>query len=148
MKLRFDVRTIGLAALLLGTTMGHGDGCCHSEEVLGPPTGATCPPTSTLTYQSFGQQFMTDYCVKCHDSQKTGDDRNGATIDHDFDTVIGVRSVSNHIDQAAGAGPDAVNRPDAAGRRDAALARGAADARRVDRLRGALTRATARPPTW
>ncbi|HVK83727.1 MAG TPA: hypothetical protein VM513_06450 [Kofleriaceae bacterium] len=109
MKLGFDVRTIGLAALLLGTTMGHGDGCCHSEEVLGPPTGATCPPTSTLTYQSFGQQFMTDYCVECHDSAKMGSDRNGATIDHDFDTLLGIQSVSNHIDQAAGAGPDAVN---------------------------------------
>lgn len=109
MKLRFDARTIGLAVLLLGTTMGHGDGCCNSDEVLGPPTGATCPPASTLTYQSFGQQFMTEYCVECHDSQKTGSERNGATLDHDFDTLIGVRSVSNHIDQAAGAGPDAVN---------------------------------------
>lgn len=109
MKLRLDVRTLGLAALLLGTTMGHGDGCCASSSVLGPATGAVCPPSSTLTYDNFGRQFMQTYCVACHDSAKTGSDRNGATLDHDFDTVIGVRSVANHIDQTAASGPDATN---------------------------------------
>src|SRR5688572_11329155 len=108
MTLRFDIRTFVLLGLVLVTSTGHGGGCC-SEDVLGPPTGATCPPGSTLTYQTFGQQFMTDYCVECHDSMKTGDERNGATENHDFDTRIGVLEVKEHVDQAAGAGPDAVN---------------------------------------
>lgn len=109
MKPRFDVQTLGLAVLLLATTMGHGDGCCSSTSVLGPPTGAVCAPGSQLTYDNFGRQFMTAYCVDCHDSQKFGDDRQGATIDHDFDTRIGVLSVKEHVDQAAGSGPNATN---------------------------------------
>lgn len=110
MKLRLDVRTLVLAVTLLLCTMGHGDGCCANEtEVLGPPTGATCPPTSTLSYANFGQAFMENYCTRCHSSTLTGAARNGATVDHDFDSKIGVLRVYDHIDEAAGAGPDATN---------------------------------------
>lgn len=110
MKLRLDFKTVGLAALLLGTTMGHGgEGCCHSESVLGPATEAVCPPNSTLTWDNFGRQFMTTYCVSCHDSAKTGDAREGAPLYHDFDTRIGVLQVADHVDQAAASGPAATN---------------------------------------
>ncbi|HEY5920824.1 MAG TPA: c-type cytochrome [Kofleriaceae bacterium] len=99
-----------LAATLLVFAMGHGGGCCGGdEEVLGPPTGATCPPTSTLTYASFGQTFMTQYCTRCHSSTLSGDDRMGATLDHDFDTQLGIQQVGDHIDRSAGSGPDATN---------------------------------------
>ncbi|MBA3453021.1 MAG: hypothetical protein H0T42_08010 [Deltaproteobacteria bacterium] len=110
MKLRLDVRTAVLACALLLFTMGHGGGCCSEEtDVLGPPTGAVCPPTSTLTYASFGQPFMENYCTRCHSSTKTGSDREGATLDHDFDSLIGVRRVYDHVDRAAGSGPEATN---------------------------------------
>jgi cytochrome c5 len=99
-----------LAATLLVFTMGHGDGCgCGHGSVLGPPTGATCPQGSTLTYDNFGRQFMEAYCTRCHSSTLTGDARMGATAFHDFDMLGGIRAVSNHIDEAAGAGPDATN---------------------------------------
>ncbi len=110
MRLRFDIKTATLLGLLLAMTMGHGDGCCADEEVLGPPTEAPCPPTSTITYENFGKAFMEDFCTSCHSSTKTGADRNGATLDHDFDTLVGIRAVANHIDQAAGIGPASANR--------------------------------------
>jgi cytochrome c5 len=68
-----------------------------------------CPPTSTLTYASFGQTFMETYCTSCHSSTLTGSARNGATVDHDFDTQVGVLRVYDHIDETAGSGPNATN---------------------------------------
>lgn len=86
-------------------------GCPAEDEplVFGPPTGAVCPPTSTLTWESFGRGFMTTYCTGCHSSERTGSDRHGAPSFHDCDTVFGVRAISDHIDATAAAGPDAVN---------------------------------------
>ena len=99
-----------IAVVMLAFTMGHGDGCCsHGEEVLGPATEATCPPSSTLTYENFGKPFVEAYCTDCHSSELTGDDRNGAPAHHDFDTLVGIKSVANHVDQAAAAGPAATN---------------------------------------
>jgi cytochrome c5 len=104
-----------LAAVAFLFATGHGGdddgGCGHSDEgeVLGPLTGASCPPTSTLTYESFGRAFMGDYCVRCHDSKLTGAARQGATSFHDFDTVAGIRGVGDHIERTAGAGPGAIN---------------------------------------
>jgi DNA-binding XRE family transcriptional regulator len=100
-----------VASLMLPVLMAHGDGCsCGSEGVeLGPPTEATCPPTSGLTYANFGQAFMENYCTDCHSSTLSGDARNGAPAFHDFDTVEGIRSVGDHVDQMAGSGPAATN---------------------------------------
>lgn len=110
MRLRFDIKSVTFMTLLLATTMGHGDGCCSDESVLGPPTETECPPASTLTYENFGRQFMEDYCTSCHATTKVGADRNGATADHDFDILAGIRGVAMHIDQAAGIGPASANR--------------------------------------
>lgn len=99
-----------LAAAVLVFAMGHGDGCsCGSDPVLGPPTGATCPQGSTLTYDNFGRQFMESYCTRCHSSSLTGGARMGAPAFHDFDTISGIRAVSNHVDETAGSGPAATN---------------------------------------
>ncbi len=111
MRLRFDIKTVTLLGFVLATTMAHGGhGCCHDEAVLGPPTETECPPTSTLTYENFGKAFMEDFCTNCHSSTKVGEDRNGATKDHDFDTLLGIRQVANHIDQTAAIGPASANR--------------------------------------
>lgn len=110
MKLCFDVRTLVLACTLLVFTMGHGQGCCATDtSVLGPATGTACPPSSTLSYATFGQPFMEGYCTRCHSSTKTGADRMGATLYHDFDSRLGVLHVADHVDRAAGAGPLAAN---------------------------------------
>lgn len=103
-------RRIVFAGLVLATTMGHGHGCCSGEEsVFGPPTESTCPQGSTLTYDNFGRQFVESYCTRCHDSAKTGADRQGAPSFHDFDTLFGIRAVADHIDQTTASGPAATN---------------------------------------
>lgn len=83
----------------------------HDEKPVGPPSGATCPEDSTgLTYEDFGQKFMTDYCIRCHSSKlKTPQERMNAPADHDFDVEPGIRTVWEHIDQKAAAGDLNVN---------------------------------------
>ena len=61
---------------------------------LGDPTGSTCPDTSTLTYETFGQSFMREHCVSCH---------------QEYSSQEGVQANIDEIDRAAAAGPDAVN---------------------------------------
>jgi uncharacterized membrane protein len=82
---------------------------CDQTVLFGPPTGATCPPSSTLTYDNFGQSFMTSYCTRCHASTLTGSERMGAPLLHDFDTLPGILVFIDHIDETAAAGPDATN---------------------------------------
>jgi mono/diheme cytochrome c family protein len=83
---------------------------CSSDEADGGATGSVCPPSSTLTYDSFGEAFMARYCVRCHSSPLTGSARNGAPSDHDFDTLEGLHATEpEHIDEQAAAGPDNVN---------------------------------------
>lgn len=107
---RYSFSRLVFATMLVSFAMGHGaGGCCSSEPVLGPSTETACPPSSTLTYANFGQQFMTSYCTGCHSSTLSGDARMGAPAFHDFDTQLGVQQVADHVDQAAGAGPAATN---------------------------------------
>jgi hypothetical protein len=82
------------------------------------PTGTTCPDpdpntgTTTLTWDNFGKPFMDQYCTNCHSSQLEGSQasrRNGAPLFHDFDTLLGVLEVPDHIDEQAGFGPKAHN---------------------------------------
>ena len=80
-----------------------------TQESTPTPTGSSCPDDSTLTYATFGEAFMTSYCVGCHSSQRSGDDRNGAPAGHDFDTLEGIVAVAEHIDEHAAAGPEEVN---------------------------------------
>ena len=75
------------------------------------PTETVCPDPDpqTLTYENFGMQFMTDYCIVCHDSALARSQRNGAPLFHDFETLLGVVEVTGHIDEQAGSGPKAHN---------------------------------------
>jgi hypothetical protein len=82
-------------------------GC--KESIFGPPTESVCPDVQTLTYENFGKGFVEDYCTECHSSTVTGADREGAPLHHDFDTVLGIRQVHEHVDEVAAAGPAAVN---------------------------------------
>jgi uncharacterized membrane protein len=72
-------------------------------------TGATCPPASTLTYETFGAPFMESYCTRCHATDVVGADRHGAPTDHNFDTLDGILAEAEHVDAYAAAGPDATN---------------------------------------
>lgn len=81
---------------------------CPEEPLFGPPTESVCPPTQTLSYENWGMAFMTTYCTDCHDSHKRGEERQGATSFHDFDTIYGIRAVYEHIDLTAAAGPTGI----------------------------------------
>lgn len=83
--------------------------CGSDNPLFGPPTESVCPSTQTLTYENFGKTFMETYCTKCHNSELRGEDRMGAPSFHDFDTLFGIKAVSEHIDETAAAGPAAVN---------------------------------------
>jgi hypothetical protein len=78
-------------------------------------TGTMCPNpdpvsgTTTLTWDNFGMAFMFKYCTSCHDSHLGINQRNGAPLFHDFDTLLGVLEVPDHIDAQAGWGPKAHN---------------------------------------
>ena len=83
---------------------------CSDANDPGRPSGATCPTESTLSYATFGEAFMSQYCTSCHSSSLSGAARNGAPSDHNFDTLDAIRDVgADHIDRAAAAGPDYVN---------------------------------------
>jgi hypothetical protein len=75
------------------------------------PTKAVCPTPDpmTLTWDSFGQPFMTEFCNDCHASTLTHSQRNGAPLFHDYDSLMTVLYIPEHIDQWAGAGPAATN---------------------------------------
>ena len=82
---------------------------CGEDPLFGPPTESVCPTTQTLTYDNFGKPFMESYCTRCHSSQLVGADRMGAPSFHDFDTLFGIKAVSDHIDETAAFGPAAMN---------------------------------------
>jgi hypothetical protein len=101
------MRTLRSLILSLSLTACGSD----SADPTPTPTGAVCPDPDpgTLTWDSFGMQFMMSYCTACHDRSLPSGQRNGAPLYHDFDTLIGVLSVVDHVDENAGAGPDATN---------------------------------------
>jgi uncharacterized membrane protein len=90
---------------------GHGHEAGDHDDPIGEPSGATCPADSAgLTYEAFGEKFMSDYCTRCHsDELKTEQARMGAPLGHDFNVEPGVRAVWEHIDQKAAAGELHVN---------------------------------------
>ncbi len=75
----------------------------------GRSTGATCETSSTLTYATFGQSFMTSYCTRCHASTISGVARNGAPVSVNLDSLTGIRAHLSDIDAQAAAGPDRTN---------------------------------------
>lgn len=74
------------------------------------PTGTACPEEGTeLTYEDFGENFFSTYCLGCHSEQLEGADRGGAPSDYNFDTVELIRQHAEHIDETTAVGPDASN---------------------------------------
>lgn len=95
--MRADLTT-GSAALLVSLFAAG----CGQE-------AAECPDDSALTYENFGKPFMEQYCLRCHASSVTGDARQGAPDDHNFETRELVKDMTDHIVGYAGAGPTWAN---------------------------------------
>jgi len=88
-------------------------------------TGTVCPDPDPMTFGytlddtpgctgtpeqcNFGKTFMETYCTNCHLSTLPLSKRNGAPLYHDFDSLLGIMEVTNHIDQQTGIGPNAHN---------------------------------------
>lgn len=74
------------------------------------PSGASCPPTSTLTWENFGRPLVETHCTSCQSVHRSGDARQGALPGTDFDTVEDVRTRAEAIDVHTAAGSLNVNR--------------------------------------
>lgn len=86
--------------------LGWLSGCAVSS---GSATGTSCPSESAVSYDGFVADFMSAYCTECHSSSVKPSERHGAPSDHNFDTRYDLLANGEHIDERAGAGPDAVN---------------------------------------
>lgn len=75
----------------------------------GPGSGATCSPTSTLTYENFGRAFFTTNCTTCHSVANVGAARRGAPASRNFDTQAEIQMQAERIDTQAAAGPSRIN---------------------------------------
>jgi len=89
--------SLALAALLAA---------CSSDAQPALPSGAACD--ESLSYAGEMQGFFESYCLLCHSSEVSGDDRFGAPVGADFDRLEGIQSFLVAIDAEAGAGPDGV----------------------------------------
>lgn len=98
-----------LASALGAGCGGDDDDSGHREEDVGMASGADCPAGSTLTYDNFGQNFFSSYCLRCHSEKVKGDKRMGAPADHNFDTLAEIDLLSKHVDQMAASGPNGTN---------------------------------------
>ncbi|MFO0744479.1 MAG: hypothetical protein U1F43_02250 [Myxococcota bacterium] len=85
---RLNSAFLTLAALAVAAL-----GACDTSGA-GSPTGWVCPTDSGLTWDNFGQDFMTSYCTRCHGS---------------FGSQGGVQRSRGSIDLYAADGPNASN---------------------------------------
>jgi uncharacterized membrane protein len=97
-----------LASTVAASCGGEDDDHGHPPSG-GKASGAACPSGNTLTYDSFGRNFMSTYCTRCHSTMLTGAMRQGAPTDHNFDGFPGIFVMADHIDEQAAAGPTSVN---------------------------------------
>jgi len=65
----------------------------------GDPTGSTCPDDSTLTWETFGEAFVTNNCSRCHASQESPRLASQRDVQGNIDI----------IDRVAASGPNATN---------------------------------------
>ncbi len=52
--------------------------------------GRACPPDNTTTYANTGAPILISWCVSCHSSHVPANQRQGATMGVNFDTVEGI----------------------------------------------------------
>lgn len=88
---------LGLAAAIV-VALGIATTACGKETTIDE---ATCPPGSTLTYESFGRDFMAANCQQCHGAPTT--ERKGAPSGYDFGSQADVQKWKTRIFSRAAA---------------------------------------------
>jgi len=66
---------------------------CNSEQDDTEPLDCE---TSTLTYENYGQPYLLTWCVPCHSSELTEEERQDAPLDANYETLQGVL---DHLDK-------------------------------------------------
>lgn len=61
------------------------------DVVEGPIEGRDCLPDNGLTASNFGMPFLLTWCAGCHSAQLDADERGGAPVGIDLDTVAGAK---------------------------------------------------------
>jgi uncharacterized membrane protein len=82
------MRSRSSSALVLG--LGFGLLACGNGD-----QSATCGPD--LTYETFGEPFMTDWCTGCHSDLLLPSMRQNAPLDVNFNTLDDIRAQSQMI---------------------------------------------------
>ena len=75
-----------------GSSEGGSDESSDDESgaepgIEGPIDGRDCPPDSTLTADNFGMPFVLTWCAGCHNADLTEEERAGAPLGIDLDTL-------------------------------------------------------------
>ena len=83
-----------LGALAFAAACGRGKGA-SADGGWASLEARPCPSGSILTYQDFGQPFFRDWCTGCHSADLAAQDRQGAPVGIDFDSLAGIRT---HLD--------------------------------------------------
>ena len=107
---RYLAPRLSLAAFVFAAGCGGSEGGGGAGG--GLATGNVCPAGgTTLAYTggsnpaSFGKTFFDGKCVLCHDSAKSGLDRNSAPEGFNYDTLAGIKAHLARIDARAALGP-------------------------------------------
>lgn len=99
------LRTVVALAALLTLSCGPQPSMPDAFMPIGT-SGATCPPGSTLTWETFGEDFFATYCTRCHASTLVGPAaRSGAPEGRNWDSHETVMMFARQIDEFAAAGP-------------------------------------------
>lgn len=84
-----------IASFCLAACLATASACTNGQT----PSGATCPPDSTLTYATFGEPFFRTYCNGCHNGR----------ADPLLTSQRDIQANADLVDGVAAAGPNAVN---------------------------------------
>ena len=102
---RLLILSLGLMACNDGGNLGAGDGFDGGTEGTGGTSlieGRECPPDNATTYTNTGGPILISWCISCHSSHVPADQRQGATVGVNFDTVIDINEQLLRIYARAG----------------------------------------------
>lgn len=74
-----------------GGTAGDESGETGAGGIEGPIEGHLCPEDSLLSADNFGMPFLLTWCAGCHSAALDADERAGAPVGIDLDSIEGAR---------------------------------------------------------